>query len=164
MLSVSSPALQQLHGWWGHEETTRFRMLPSFTPAAGAELWQVSNPPILSLAPVIASLQLFQQAGFENLQSKSRDLTAFLAWLIEKRVGQRIGTITPASERGAQLSLVVRDPAINGRTLFDRLGKLNVTGDWREPDVIRVAPAPLYNSYVDAFNFAERLEIALKET
>jgi kynureninase len=156
--------LQQLHGWWGHEEATRFKMLPSFTPAAGAELWQMSNPPILSLAPVIASLQLFQQAGLPNLVSKSRDLTAFLDWLIDKRAGKRIGTITPAAERGAQLSLVVRDPAINGRALFDQLGLLNVTGDWREPRVIRVAPAPLYNSYVDAFDFVERLEIALQHS
>jgi kynureninase len=109
-------------------------------------------------------LQLFQQAGLPNLVSKSRDLTAFLDWLIDKRAGKRIGTITPAAERGAQLSLVVRDPAINGRALFDQLGLLNVTGDWREPRVIRVAPAPLYNSYVDAFDFVERLEIALQHS
>ena len=155
--------LQQLHGWWGHDEKTRFKMLPTFTPAEGAELWQMSNPPILALAPVIASLQLFQQAGLQNLRTKSRDLTAYLAWLVDTRFGERIACLTPAEERGAQLSLVVRDSTISGRALFDELGELNVTGDWREPDVIRVAPAPLYNSYADAFDFAERLGSALQK-
>ncbi len=151
----------QLRGWWGHEETTRFRMLPSFTPAHGAELWQLSNPPILSLAPVLASLDLFHEAGLPRLIEKSQRLTGYLAWLVERRFGGRIDCITPPGERGAQLSLVVSDPAIPGRALFEALGVLNVTGDWREPDVIRVAPAPLYNSFADVFEFAERLELAL---
>ncbi len=155
--------LDQLHGWWGHDEKTRFEMRPSFTPAAGAELWQLSNPPILALAPVIASLELFLDAGLGRLVEKSRSLTGYLAWLIETRCGERIGTITPAAERGCQLSLIVKDASIDARALFDRLTALNVTGDWREPDVIRVAPAPLYNSFSDAFEFAERLTRALSE-
>lgn len=154
--------LEQLHGWWGHDEATRFRMLPSFTPAQGAELWQMSNPPILSLAPVVASLQVFLEAGLSRLRAKSAALTAYLDWLVQTRFGGRVGTITPPGERGAQLSLVVRDTTIDARALFRRLCDMNVTGDWREPDVIRVAPAPLYNSFSDVYEFAERLQRALE--
>jgi kynureninase len=150
----------QLRGWWGHAESTRFRMLPSFTPAEGAERWQLSNPPILSLAPVLASLEIFQEAGLERLVEKSRSLTAYLAWLVERRFHDRLSIITPAT-RGAQLSLMVRDPGIDGRALFETLCSMNVTGDWREPDVIRVAPAPLYNSFGDVYEFVERLGQAL---
>ncbi len=152
----------QLHGWWGNREATRFKMLPELDPADGAELWQMSNPPILSLAPVLASLTIFEDAGFDRLLDKSRALTGYLDWLVGERFGDRIGTITPPSERGCQLSLIVRDETIDGRALFDRLTALNVIGDWREPDVIRVAPAPLYNSYEDVYEFAERLALALE--
>ncbi len=155
--------LNQLHGWWGHDEKTRFKMLPSFTPAAGAEVWQMSNPPILALAPVIASLDLFLDAGLSNLMEKSRKLTNYLRWLIEKRCGDSIGILTRDADRGAQLSLIVKDPGVEGKALFDRLCELNVTGDWREPDVIRVAPVPLYNSFEDVFEFAERLGLALSD-
>ena len=154
--------LNQLHGWWGHEEKTRFDMLPSFTPAEGAELWQMSNPPILALAPVIASLNVFLDAGLPRLIEKSRMLTNYLRWLIEQRFASRIGILTRDEARGAQLSLIVQDPNIDGKTLFDKLCKLNVTGDWREPDVIRVAPVPLYNSFSDVHEFVERLELALR--
>ncbi len=158
----ASDNLNQLHGWWGHDEKTRFEMLPSFTPAAGAELWQMSNPPILALAPVIASLHVFLDAGLPRLIDKSRMLTDFLRWLIERRFADRIGILTRDDGRGAQLSLVVVDAYIDGKALFNRLCELNVTGDWREPDVIRVAPAPLYNSFVDVHEFVERLELALR--
>ena len=160
----STDDLIQLHGWWGHDEKTRFKMLPSFTPAAGAELWQMSNPPILALAPVMASLEIFLEAGLPRLIEKSRSLTNYLRWLIESRYTDRIGILTRDDARGAQLSLVVEDPNISGKTVFDRLCEFNVTGDWREPDVIRVAPAPLYNSFEDAFEFAERLGLALIDT
>ncbi len=139
-------------------------MLPSFTPAAGAELWQMSNPPILALAPVMASLEIFLEAGLPRLIEKSRSLTNYLRWLIESRYPDRIGILTRDDARGAQLSLVVEDPNISGKTVFDRLCEFNVTGDWREPDVIRIAPAPLYNSFEDAFEFAERLGLALIDT
>ncbi len=155
--------LGQLHGWWGHDEATRFKMAKSFTPAAGAELWQMSNPPILALAPVVASLQLFQEAGFAAIREKSRKLTGYMDWLVATRYGDRIGNITPEDARGCQLSLMVKDKSIDGKALFDKLGKLNVTPDWREPDVIRVAPVPLYNSFDDVFEFAERLHLALTE-
>jgi kynureninase len=120
----------------------------------------MSNPPILSLAPVLASLEIFKEAGLPRLIEKSRALTAYLDWLVERRFHDRLAIITPAA-RGAQLSLIVRDPAIEGRALFDSLCVMNVTGDWREPDVIRVAPAPLYNSFSDVHEFVERLEQAL---
>jgi len=150
-----------LHGWWGNDLSTRFRMAPLFDPAPGAEAWQMSNPPILALAPVVASLQLFEEAGFDALREKSRQLTGYLDWLIRERFAGTIGTITPTDARGCQLSLVVQDSRVDARALFDRLCDLNVTGDWRNPNVIRVAPAPLYNSFEDVFEFANRLDDAL---
>ncbi len=155
--------LEQLHGWWGHDEATRFKMAKSFTPAAGAELWQMSNPPILSLAPVVGALQIFEEAGLDRIREKSRQLTGYMDWLVSTRYGDRIACITPQDVRGCQLSLVVKDPAIDAKALFDRLCELNVTPDWREPDVIRVAPVPLYNSFEDVFEFAERLTTALTD-
>jgi len=162
--NCSPDNLQQLHGWWGHDEATRFKMAKSFTPAAGAELWQMSNPPILSLAPVVGSLQVFHAAGFAAIREKSIRLTGFMDWLITTRFGDRVGSITPADARGCQLSLVVKDKDISAKAVFDKLCELSVTPDWREPDVIRVAPAPLYNSFHDAFEFAERLGQALSPT
>jgi kynureninase len=151
-----------LHGWWGNEEQTRFLMEAPFRPAQGAEAWQMSNPPILSLAPVVASLELFAEAGLGALCEKSRLLTGYLRWLVEQRFAGRVGILTPADAQGCQLSLVVADADLEPRAVFDRLVNLNVTGDWRHPDVIRVAPAPLYNSFGDVFEFAERLELALR--
>ncbi|MEJ2273286.1 MAG: kynureninase [Woeseiaceae bacterium] len=151
-----------LHGWWGNDEETRFLMEAPFRPAPGAEAWQMSNPPILSLAPVIASLEIFQEAGPGALREKSVRLTGYLRWLVEQRFAGRIGILTPVAAQGCQLSLVVEDSAIDARALFERLVELNVTGDWRHPNVIRVAPAPLYNSFDDVFEFAERLSLALQ--
>ena len=151
-----------LHGWWGNDQQTRFLMEPEFRAAKGAEAWQMSNPPILALAPVVASLELFQRAGFAALRDKSRALTGYLRWLVEERFAGRIGIITPDQGCGCQLSLVVADKSINARGLFDRLCELNVTGDWRNPDVIRVAPTPMYNSFGDVYEFVERLELALE--
>jgi kynureninase len=136
-------------------------MSTTFTPAKGAELWQMSNPPILSLAPVVASLQIFQEVGMAALVEKSTSLTSYLAWLLEQRFGGRIGTITPADDCGCQLSLVVKDSQVSARRMFDNLCARNVTGDWREPDVIRVAPVPLYNSYSDVYELVDRLNSAL---
>ena len=156
----ASDKLGQLHGWWGHDEATRFKMSATFTPAEGAELWQMSNPPILSLAPVIASLKIFQEVGMAALVKKSNSLTSYLAWLLEQRFGGRIDTITPEDARGCQLSLVVKDSQVSARELFDKLCERNVTGDWREPNVIRVAPVPLYNSYSDVFELVDRISSA----
>ena len=106
---------------------------------------------------------MFTEAGLPNLVEKSRHLTGYLDWLIQKRFDGRITSITPDDARGAQLSLVVRDGSIDAKALFDRLCELNVTGDWREPNVIRVAPAPLYNSFFDAHEFVERMTLALED-
>ena len=151
----------QLHGWWGNNEATRFEMRNEFDPAPGADHWRLSCPPGLSFAPVLASLEIFMEAGMSRLIEKSRSLTGYLAWLIERRFAGRIGIITPSNERGCQLSLAVRHPAVDARQLFCNLTALNVIGDWREPDVIRFAPVPLYNSYSDVFECAERLQQAL---
>ena len=152
-----------LHGWWGNEQETRFLMEAPFRPAKGAEAWQMSNPPILSLAPVVASFELFREVGLDALREKSRRLTGYLRWLLEERFAGRISILTPADAAGCQLSLVVEDGSRSPRRVFDRLVELNVTGDWRHPDVIRIAPAPLYNSFSDVFEFVERLELAFVE-
>ena len=151
-----------LHGWWGNEEKTRFLMEAPFRPATGAEAWQMSNPPILALAPVIASLQLFRSAGLDRLREKSKMLTGYLRWLIERRFSECIEVLTPAAAQGCQLSLVIVDKSLDARGVFDKLCELNVTGDWRHPNVIRVAPAPMYNSFADVFEFAERLALAVE--
>jgi kynureninase len=153
--------LDQLHGWWGNNEATRFEMRNEFDPAPGADLWQLSCPPVLSFAPVLASLEMFTEARLSRLIEKSRRLTGYLAWLIEQRFAGRIGIMTPAKARGCQLSLLVRDTGVDARQAFLNLTQLNVIGDWREPDVIRIAPAPLYNSFGDVFECAERLQQAL---
>ena len=109
------------------------------------------------------SMSSFQEAGLPRLIEKSRRLTGFLEWLVKRCCGERIGIITPLTERGCQLSLLIRDPGVDARRLFDRLAELNVIGDWREPDVIRLAPAPLYNSFGDVFECAGRLQQALDD-
>ena len=149
--------LQRFEGWWGRNQATRFEMRPEFDPAPGAEAWQLSNPPILALAPLRVSLDLFRRAGMASLRAKSRRLTAYLAWLIETQLGDVLEVLTPAEpeRRGAQLSLRVRAGRDAGKSLFEHLVARGVLGDWREPDVVRVAPAPLYNTYVDCLRCAE---------
>ena len=158
---LNADGTQQLLGWWGHVEKTRFKMGATFTPAQGADLWQLSNPPILSLAPVIASLSIFAKAGMDRLREKSILLTGFMDFLLQNDFSGRIESITPASARGCQLSLVVRDNTLNAREIFETLDAQNVITDWREPNVIRVAPVPLYNTFEDVFDFTERLRIAV---
>jgi len=141
-------------GWWGHDEKTRFQMGPDFHPMEGAEGWQLSNPPIVALAVLRSSMELFAQAGMEKLRSKSESLTAYLEYLLGQIESDRFSVITPKDpkRRGAQLS--IRLPHA-GRKLCDRLVADGVIGDWREPDTFRVAPVPLYNSYVDVYRFVE---------
>lgn len=155
---------EQLLGWWGHDEATRFAMAPSFTPAKGAELWQLSNPPILSLAPVLASLEIFGRAGMPRLRQKSLRLTGYLEFLLQRDFEEQITSITPADARGCQLSLVVTGTGLDARAVYRRLEALNVFADWREPNVIRVAPAPLYNSFEDVFEFVQRLRHSVSDS
>ena len=152
----------QLTGWWGNDLDTRFMMARHFEPAAGADRWQMSNPPILALAPVVASLEVFEDAGFAALCEKSKMQSAWLRFLLEEKFSGRIDTITPRDASGCQLSLVITDNDLNARGVFEALEKMHVTGDWREPNVIRVAPTPLYNSYEDIYELSVRLGAAIE--
>ena len=152
--------LPRFTGWWGHNKETRFKMRDGFDPIAGAEGWQLSNPPILSMAAIRASLDIFDRAGIHKIREKSIQLTAYLAELLSNLNSDKIRIMTPLDpeHRGAQLSLQLKD---SDRSLHDALTHLGVVSDWREPDVIRVAPAPLYNSYRDIYDFVQRLNQCL---
>jgi len=141
--------LNRFAGWWGHNKEDRFKMPDSFNPIQSAEGWQLSNPPILSLAAIRASLSIFDEVGMDKLVAKSKVLTNFLLFLLDSIETDRIEIITP-EERGCQLSIRVKN---GNKILFDAITEKGVVADWREPDVIRVAPIPLYNSYQDVFNF-----------
>ena len=151
--------VQRFAGWWGHDQTTRFRMGTEFVPTPGADGWQLSNPPILALAPLRASLEVFHRAGMARLREKSLQLTAYLEQLINTRLAGTIEIATPADahRRGCQLSLRVVGGRACGRALFEHLVARGIIGDWREPDVIRVAPTPLYNRYIDAWRLVEAI-------
>jgi kynureninase len=155
--------LPRLAGWWGHDKKSRFRMEPGFRPIPGAEGWQLSNPPILSLAAIRASLDVFMEAGgMEPLREKSLRLTGYLEWLLAREIGDAVEILTPADShrRGCQLSLRVKSNS-PGRTVFERLEASGVACDWRDPDVIRVAPVPLYNRFEEVHRFVEILRGAL---
>jgi kynureninase len=162
--NISAAPASRLQGWWGHEAATRFRMEPRFAAESGAAAWQISNPPILSAAPLLASLELFQQAGIERLREKSSALTGFLELLL-RPLEPSVELITPRApaSRGCQLSIRILGTPSRGRSVLDRLSELGVICDWREPDVIRVAPVPLYNRFEDVFTFGERLAQVLRE-
>lgn len=153
--------LPRFAGWWGHDKATRFKMGPEFSPIAGAEGWQLSNPPIFQLAALRASLELFDEATMSALREKSIKLTAYLEKLLLQIETDRIEVITPAdpSQRGCQLSIRVRNA---DKTLFEMITERGVIADWREPDVIRVAPVPLYNTFSDVQKFASILKDCLK--
>ena len=155
--------LPRLAGWWGHDTESRFRMEPGFRPIPGAEGWQLSNPPILSLAAIRASLDVFMEAGgMEPLREKSLRLTGYLEWLLQRGIGDSVEILTPRDprRRGCQLSFRVKTND-SGRTVLEKLEASGVTCDWREPDVIRVAPVPLYNRYEEVHRFVEILRNAL---
>jgi kynureninase len=142
-------------GWWGHDQESRFRMGPEFAPTPGADGWQLSNPPILALAPLRVSLAIFRRAGIDTLRSKSIALTGYFEWLLRERLDRVLEIATPREpeRRGCQLSLRVRGGRDEGRALFDHLNALGIVVDWREPDVIRAAPTPLYNRRMDCLRF-----------
>ena len=153
-------ALPRFAGWWGHDKETRFQMGPHFVPTPGADGWQLSNATVLGLAPLRASLGLFQRAGMPALRKKSETLTGYLEMLIASKVAHVIEVTTPssASRRGCQLSLRVKGERDAGRALFDYLTAHGVVVDWREPNIIRAAPVPLYNRHADCLQLVNGIE------
>jgi kynureninase len=159
-----SAALPRFAGWWGHDPAARFQMGPDFDPIPGAQGWQISNPPVLSAAPLLASLDIFRRAGMARVREKSIALTAFLQRLVEIRLAGLVDIITPgaASERGCQLSLRIARPPAAAKRCHDHLSEAGVVSDWREPDVVRLAPIPLYNSFGDVFAAVDALSQAVR--
>lgn len=155
--------LPRFSGWWGHNEKDRFEMKKGFHAMPGVDGWQLSNHPILPGAVHLASLQIFQEAGIKNLRKKSEQLTGYLEFLLNRidPDHSKFKLITPSdpAQRGCQLSLYMKK---NGRKVFQKLAKAGIIADWREPDVIRLAPAPLYNTFEEVFVFSERFAEALK--
>ncbi len=149
-------ALPRFEGWWGHDKASRFQMPARFASLPGAEGWQLSNPPILQLAALRASMELFAEAGMGPLVEKRERLTNFLAFLLQGLPGEGARLLTPQDpkQRGAQLSLKLRSDA---RTLVHRLGEAGMVVDFRPPDILRAAPVPLYNSFMDVWRFARTL-------
>lgn len=156
---ADSRNLPRLAGWWGHDEKSRFEMGPNFQPMSGADGWQLSNPSILSLTALRASMDIFHEVGIERLRAKSVSLTSYLEFLLNQNDSKKFSIITPQEieRRGAQLSIRIPE---QGRVLCDGLAREGIFGDWREPDTFRVAPVPLYNSYQDVFRFAQRFVAA----
>ena len=147
--------LPRFAGWWGHEEETRFVMGPNFKPAAGADGWQVSNPAVLSMAALKASLEIFDEAGIEALRKKSVALTGYMESLLDQHRSPKFKVITPRepAHRGAMLSIAIKQNALE---TVRKLGEDGVICDFREPNILRVTPVPLYNSFADVQKFVDR--------
>lgn len=162
----NNPELPRFAGWWGHDKDERFQMKPGFKPMLGAEGWQMSNAPVFNMAIHRASLDLFKAAGFQAMREKSIALTAYLEFILNgvsrEVIGARFEVITPANpaQRGCQLSVLAHG---KGKPLFDALTSKGVIVDWREPNVIRMAPVPLYNSFEDIYQFGVLLRECLAE-
>lgn len=154
--------LNRFTGWWSHNKATRFKMRDEFDQMPGAEGWQLSNPPILSMAAIKASLDMFNDAGMDNLFTKSKKLTGYFEFLLKQLGEDTISIITPSNpeERGCQLSIQVKNA---NKELHNRLTEIGIISDWREPDVIRCAPVPFYNSFEDVFRLVEKLKAILDE-
>jgi len=154
--------LPRFAGWWGHDEKERFQMKKGFQPMAGVDGWQLSNVPIFQSAAHLASLEIFEEAGMNNLRRKSVQLTNYLEFLLKEidPDENHFSIITPtnSAERGCQLSLLMKQ---KGKKVFDRITRQGVIADWREPDAIRVAPVPLYNRFEDVWQFARIFKEAL---
>lgn len=149
--------LKRFAGWWSHNKDTRFNMRQPLDVTPGAEGWQLSNPPILSMAAIKASLDMFNEVGMEALRKKSEQLTGYFEFLINELNNDKIKIITPTDpkQRGCQLSIQVKDA---DKSLHHKLTEANIITDWREPDVIRCAPVPLYNSFEDVYRMVEKLK------
>jgi kynureninase len=152
--------LPRFAGWWGHDEETRFEMGPDFQPMAGAEGWQLSNPPILALAALRASMEIFSEAGMDRVRERSVALTGYLEFLLGRQASPIFSIISPREpeRRGAQLSLRILR---HGQPVCERLAAQGVIADWRQPDILRVAPVPLYNSYLDVYRFVQRFTASM---
>ncbi|WP_394420742.1 kynureninase [Tenacibaculum mesophilum] len=152
--------LPRFAGWWNHNKETRFNMRQPFDVMEGGEGWQLSNPPILSMAAIRASLDMFEEEGMEALRAKSEKLTGYFEYLINQIDTDRIKIITPSNpkERGCQLSIQVKNA---DKSLHKKLTENNIITDWREPDVIRCAPVPMYNSFEDVYRMVEILKTLL---
>ncbi|RZJ69911.1 kynureninase [Flavobacterium sp.] len=158
-------SLHRFAGWWGHNKERRFKMEPEFDPVHGAEGWQISNLPVISLAPYLASVEMFDEVGMEKLVEKRDRITSYLEFIlleIQKEVNGNFEIITPSepSQRACQLSVYLHG---EGRNLFDYLMKNGVITDWREPNVIRLAPVPLYCSFEDMYDFGQVLKRGIEE-
>jgi kynureninase len=149
--------LPRFAGWWNHNKATRFNMRKPFDVIEGAEGWQLSNPPILSMAAILASLDIFEEVGMDDLRQKSEKITGYFEFLINEIDSEDIKIITPTNpkERGCQLSIQVKNADKN---LHKKLTENNIITDWREPDVIRCAPVPLYNSFEDVYRMISVLK------
>ncbi|MCK0130941.1 kynureninase [Flavobacteriaceae bacterium F08102] len=154
--------LNRFTGWWSHNKTTRFNMRDEFDVLPGAEGWQLSNPPILSMAAIKASVDIFKEVGMDALRTKSKQLTGYFEFLLKdlNHPGIRIITPTNPNERGCQLSIQVKNA---DKKLHQKLTDKGVISDWREPDVIRCAPVPLYNSFTEVYEMVQRLSDVLNE-
>ena len=163
---VKNKDLIRFAGWWGHDKNDRFLMPDKFNPIPTAEAWQLSNAPVLSMAAHLASLDIFDEVGMDALREKSIQLTNYQEFIIndinERNSHINLEIITPkdTSKRGCQLSIVAHG---QGKSLFEKLSSNGVVADWREPNVIRIAPVPLYNSFEDAFDFGKIIEAAINE-
>ena len=152
--------IPRFEGWWGHDKSSRFKMPNDFNPLKTAEAWQISNPPILSMAALLSSLEIFHKVGMNELRQKSIKLTSYLEILLKSELQDNIEIITPLSDqsRGCQLSIRLRSFKNN---IIISLRKKGVICDWREPDVLRIAPVPLYNSFEDCYEFVQILKSVL---
>ena len=146
----------RLLGWWGHNKDSRFEMSSTFDPINTAEGWQISNAPIMGMAPLVAAMNIYSKAGMNSIRDKGKNISSYMEYLIHQLIPS-IYIVTP-DERGCQLSLVVP----KGKKVYDYLLEKSIICDWRNPDVIRVAPHPLYNSYVEVFNFVKILKDAIE--
>ncbi|MES1196088.1 MAG: kynureninase [Steroidobacter sp.] len=151
--------LPRLAGWWGHDKNSRFDMPAEFSPIAGAEGWQLSDPPILACTPLLASLKVFKEAGMNRLRKKSLLLTAYLRHLLQTWLKDKVNIITPSSddEHGNQISLRLHTSVEHAKQIHQQLLDRDFVTDWREPDIIRVAPVPLYNRFEEVWSFANAL-------
>ena len=166
-----SEDLPRFAGWWGHDKMSRFKMENNFKPMKSAEAWQLSNPPVLSLAAIRGSLDTIKNAGgIEVLREKAIKLSGYMRYLLDKKLSDDVAIITPTetNRSGSQLSLAIKlkagDSSDRGKLVFDEIEKQGVIGDWRHPNVIRVAPVPMYNSFTDVFRFVEILRHAIEES